>query len=37
MTTIDEIIEIVNNEELEDILNIGWIDKDEGILTTFTP
>ncbi|UWG96252.1 hypothetical protein LPY66_15280 [Dehalobacter sp. DCM] len=31
MTIINEIIEIVNNEELEDILNIGWIDRDEEI------
>lgn len=31
MATIDEIFKIINNEELEDILNIGWIDKDEEI------
>lgn len=31
MKTIDKIIEIVDNEELKDILNIGWIDRDEEI------
>lgn len=32
MKKIDEIVEIIKNEELEDILNIGWIDRDEEIV-----